>query len=92
MKFSRILLALACGINFTLASVDINKADKKELIELGFNKSQAMNIIKYRKAHPFKSTDELTKVKGVNFSQVQKIKDKISVAKAKKPTKPKAKK
>ncbi|MCD8213475.1 MAG: helix-hairpin-helix domain-containing protein [Campylobacter sp.] len=83
MKIFKFFIAMACIINFVFADVDLNTASKKELMDLGFNKNQALNIIKYRKAHKFKNINELTNVKGIKFSQVEKVKDKILVAKDK---------
>ena len=77
MKSLKILLCLA------LASLsygaDLNTASKSELMSLGLNKSQALNVIKYRKAHKFTSIEELEKVQGIGFNDMQKIKEKLSV-------------
>ena len=56
-------------------------------MSLGLSKSQALNVIKYRKAHKFKSVEELEKVQGVGFNDMQKVKVRLNVkseAKAKK--------
>ena len=74
------LASFACG-------ADLNTASKSELISLGLSKSQALNVIKYRKAHKFKSVEELEKVQGVGFNDMQKVKERLNVkseAKAKK--------
>ena len=96
MKKLKILLCL------TLASLaygaDLNTASKSELMSLGLNKSQALNVIKYRKAHKFKSVEELEKVQGIGFNDMQKVKEKLSVKdsqktkKAEPEKKPKSKK
>ena len=85
MKNLKILLclalaSLACG-------ADLNTASKSELMSLGLNKSQALNVIKYRKAHKFTSIEELEKVQGIGFNDMQRVKAKLNLkseAKAKK--------
>ena len=77
MRNLKILLCLAlasfaCGAN-------LNTASKSELMSLGLSKSQALNVIKYRKAHKFTSIDELEKVQGIGFNDMQKVKEKLSV-------------
>ena len=77
MKKLKILLYLALA---SLAySADLNTASKSELMSLGLNKSQALNVIKYRKAHKFTSVEELEKVQGIGFNDMQKVKEKLSV-------------
>lgn len=77
MKRLKILLCLALA---SLAyGADLNTASKSELMSLGLNKSQALNVIKYRKAHKFKSIDELERVQGIGFNDMQKVKAKLSI-------------
>ena len=77
MKKLKILLCLALA---SLAyGADLNTASKSELMSLGLSKGQALNIIKYRKAHKFKSIDELEKVQGIGFNDMQKVKEKLSI-------------
>ena len=77
MKKLKILLCLALA---SLAyGADLNTASKSELMSLGLNKSQALNVIKYRKAHKFKSVEELEKVQGIGFNDMQKVKEKLNV-------------
>ena len=85
MRNLKILLCLALA-SFA-SGADLNTASKSELMSLGLNKSQALNVIKYRKAHKFKSVEELEKVQGVGFNNMQKVKERLNVkseAKAKK--------
>ena len=85
MKRLKILLCLALA-SFACGA-DLNTASKSELMSLGLSKSQALNVIKYRKAHKFKSVEELEKVQGVGFNDMQKVKERLNVkseAKAKK--------
>ena len=82
MKKLKILLCLALA---SLAyGADLNTASKSELMSLGLNKSQALNVIKYRKAHKFTSIEELEKVQGIGFNDMQKVKEKLSVKDSKK--------
>ena len=65
-------------------SVDINTADAAalaaELNGVGMKKAEA--IVQYRKEHgPFKSVDELTKVKGVGPALLEKNRKNLSVTK-----------
>ncbi|MGA8278876.1 MAG: helix-hairpin-helix domain-containing protein [Rhodanobacteraceae bacterium] len=83
------LAAIAFAIAFTVAlpataagPVDINSADAKSLAEgmqgIGLNKAEA--IVAYRNAHgPFKSADELAKVKGIGPKTIAKNRDSIMV-------------
>ena len=82
MKRLKILLCLALA-SFAYGA-DLNTASKSELMSLGLNKSQALNVIKYRKAHKFTSVEELEKVQGIGFNDMQKIKEKLSVKDSKK--------
>ena len=77
MKKLKILLCLALA-SLTYGA-DLNTASKSELMSLGLSKSQALNVIKYRKAHKFKSVEELEKVQGIGFNDMQKVKEKLSV-------------
>lgn len=77
MKKLKILLCLALA-NLAYGA-DLNTASKSELMSLGLNKSQALNVIKYRKAHKFTSVEELEKVQGIGFNDMQKVKEKLSV-------------
>ena len=85
MKKLKILLCLALA-SFACGA-DLNTASKSELMSLGLSKSQALNVIKYRKAHKFKSVEELEKVQGVGFNDMQRVKATLNLkseAKAKK--------
>ena len=62
--------------------IDINSADAKSLTLLkGIGEKRAEAIIKYREANgPFKSTDELSKVKGISKSIIDKNRDHLTVS------------
>ena len=80
MRNLKILLCLAL-VSFACGA-DLNTASKSELTSLGLSKSQALNVIKYRKAHKFKSVEELEKVQGVGFNDMQKVKERLKAKKA----------
>ncbi|MDO4438945.1 MAG: helix-hairpin-helix domain-containing protein [Eubacteriales bacterium] len=61
--------------------ININTADKEELMELGgIGEKKAEDIINYRKEHGvFLSIEELKEIKGIKASLYEKIKDFITV-------------
>lgn len=74
----RLLVAIAalviCGA--AAAAVNLNTATKEELVALpGIGPSKAQAILDYRNQHgPFRSVDELRKVKGIGeklFNQIR---------------------
>ncbi|RDU57325.1 helix-hairpin-helix domain-containing protein [Helicobacter sp. MIT 99-5507] len=76
----RIILSLIFCISFLFAGVNINTADKKELMTLdGIGSKKADEIIKYRANNKFNSVEDLKKVNGIGDKLFNKIKDKISV-------------
>ena len=76
MKVKILLCLVIASIAY---GTNLNTASKNELMELGLSKGQALNIIKYRKAHKFKSIDELERVQGIGFNDMQKVKAKLSI-------------
>lgn len=62
----KLLFVLLLGVVFSFGAVDINKADKDELMSIkGVGEKKADLIIEYRKKHNcFKNTQELKEVKG----------------------------
>ena len=76
MKIKILLCLVVASIAY---GANLNTASKNELMELGISKGQALNIIKYRKAHKFKSIDELERVQGIGFNDMQKVKEKLSI-------------
>ncbi len=64
------------------AAVDINTATKEELQTLsGVGPEKAQAIIDYRTENgPFKTTDDLTKVRGFGEKTVENLKPSISVS------------
>ena len=80
MKFFIILLSV---ITFAFSSVDINNADKKELMSMkGVGAVKAQSIIEFRKSHCFKTVTELTLVKGIGKKTV--VKNDLTVGKCNK--------
>ncbi|WP_107708126.1 ComEA family DNA-binding protein [Campylobacter concisus] len=75
----RIKILLCLVVASIAYGANLNTASKNELMELGLSKGQALNIIKYRKAHKFKSIDELEKVQGIGFNDMQKVKAKLNI-------------
>ena len=80
------LLLIASLVAVSLfAKVDINSADKKELMTLkGIGDKTADSIIAYRKKSCFKSLNDLTGVKGIGEKTIAKNKKDITVGKCKK--------
>ena len=78
----KVLFVLVSFFSFIFASVDINKADIKELSSLkGVGKVKAEAVIEYRTNHCFKSVDEIIKVKGIGKKILDKNKDNLIVSK-----------
>ncbi len=81
MKFIMKLFALMfLLIGSSWAAVNINTATQSELEGVkGLGPAKAKAIIEYREKHgPFKSVDELDKVKGFGKSSVEKLKGDLS--------------
>jgi competence protein ComEA len=64
-----------------MGPVDLNSADVATLQKLkGIGPVKARAIVAYRQQHgPFKSVDELKKVKGIGQKTLEQLKDKITV-------------
>ncbi len=75
-----ILLVLAMVFSL-MASVNINKADKAELMTIkGVGEKTATSIISYRKKHgKFKSAHDIVNVKGIGEKTFAKMKKDIKV-------------
>jgi len=90
MNFLKVLL-LAVFLSLSLANayaaaVDINTADTKTLATLkGIGPKSADAIVQYRKQHgPFKTVDDLSKVKGIGKKTIEKNRANITVGPDKK--------
>ncbi len=64
------------------AALNINTADQKQLQALaGVGPAKAAAIIEYRTANgPFKSVDDLAKVKGIGAKTLDSLRDELTVA------------
>lgn len=81
MKFFVAMIFLA---NLLWAMVDINSADKAQLIKLkGIGAKKADAILLYRKTHCFKNIEDLTSVKGIGKKIVEKNKKNLEASRCK---------
>ena len=77
-KSTILSVLLALSFNLFAAPVDINTADAKTLAANinGIGDKKAEAIVQYRDKHgPFKSADDLTKVKGIGPNLIEKNRD-----------------
>jgi len=78
----KVLAMLVLGISFLFASVDINSADKEELMTLkGIGAKKADAILKYRNSECFKSVDSLVEVKGIGVKFIEKNRESLTAGK-----------
>jgi competence protein ComEA len=78
---------LALSFNLSAAPVNINTADAKTLAANinGVGNKKAEEIVQYRDKHgPFKSADDLAKVKGIGPNLIEKNRDILLVKSTKK--------
>ena len=83
MKFLSLLLL---GISLSFGSIDINKADKAELMKInGVGEVKADAIVAYRAKHNcFKNLEEIKEVKGFGDKFLENNKGKIIAGECKK--------
>jgi competence protein ComEA len=79
---SMMLAALFAGSAFAAETIDINTADAKTidrvLVNIGPSKAEA--IVAHREANgPYKSLEQLAKVKGIGLKTVEKNRDRIQL-------------
>ena len=80
----KILTMIVLAVSLMFGAVDINSANKKELIGLsGIGAKKAEAILEYRKAHCFKTADELAKVKGIGKKTVEKNRENLTAGECK---------
>ncbi len=76
----RLFLALLMAASFAFGAVNLNTADKKELMTLdGIGEKKAEQIIQYREKTPFTKPEDLKNIKGIGDKLFEKIKDKVEV-------------
>lgn len=76
----RLLAIFALFMTFVFGAVNINTADKKELMTIdGIGAKKADAIIEYRSKTKFNSIDDIKKVNGIGDKLFDKIKKDISV-------------
>ena len=81
----KILAMLVLGFSFMFGAVDINNADKSELMSLkGVGAKKADTILAYSASHCFKSINELQNVKGIGPKFIEKNKSELTVGACKK--------
>ncbi len=80
-KLALIVLFALPAISFANELVNINTADKEMLMQInGVGEKRAEAIIEYRKANgKFKSVQELTEIKGIGQSLLDKNKDVLTI-------------
>jgi competence protein ComEA len=81
----KILVMMAFGISLLFGAVDINNADKNELMEFkGIGAKKADEIISYRKkGNCFKTVEDLTTVKGIGPKFMEENKKNMSIGQCK---------
>jgi competence protein ComEA len=68
-------------VETTINKVNINTGTKEELIGIGFNTSQAPNLIDYRNENgPFKAIEDILKVKGIGEATFSRVKNRICIS------------
>ena len=78
LKSTILSVLLALSFNLFAAPVNINTADAKTLAAniKGVGNKKAEEIVQYRDKHgPFKSADDLVKVKGIGPNLIEKNRD-----------------
>ncbi len=80
-KLFLVLLAWFAAINLAFAAIDINSASEAELDKLpGIGPAKAKAIVEDRQKNgPFKSVDDLKRVKGIGDKTFDKLKSEITV-------------
>jgi len=87
LKSTILSVLLALSFNLFAAPVNINTADAKTLATniKGVGDKKAEAIVQYRDKHgPFKSADDLIKVKGIGPQLIEKNRDSLLVKNTKK--------
>ena len=78
----KVLAMLVLAMSFLFGAVDINSADKEELMTLkGVGAKKADAILEHRKANCFESVDALAEVKGFGSKFLEKNKENLTAGK-----------
>ena len=81
----KILAIIILSIGLLFGAVDINTADKKELMSLnGIGAKKAEAIIKHRKENCFKNVNSLSIIKGIGNKTIEKNRDNLEASKCEK--------
>ncbi len=82
--FSLVVFMVMLAFSIAVAAVDLNKADVAALTSLpGIGEAKAKAIVEYREKNgPFKSVQDLDKVKGIGPKMMEKLKDQVTVGTA----------
>jgi competence ComEA-like helix-hairpin-helix protein len=78
----KIIIIFIITITYSFATVDINTATQKQLLDLnGIGKAKAAKIIKYREQNGcFESIDQLSNIDGISKKLVQKNSSNITIS------------
>ena len=68
-------------VDSEMAKTNINTADANDLEKVGFNSSQALNLVDYRESNGlFETIEDIVKVKGIGQATFEKVQNKISIS------------
>lgn len=80
----KILVMMVIGISLLFGAVDINTANKDQLMSLnGVGGKKADAILMYRKEHCFKNVDDMVSVKGIGKKIIEKNRKELTASKCK---------
>lgn len=80
----KILAMMVIGISLLFGAVDINTANKGQLMNLnGIGDKKADAILQYRKEHCFKNVDDMVLVKGIGKKFIEKNRKDLTASKCK---------
>lgn len=80
----KILAMMVLGISLLFGAVDINTANKGQLMSLkGVGDKKADAILQYRKDHCFKKIDDMVFVKGIGKKFIEKNRKDLTASKCK---------
>ena len=78
----KVLAIMVIGASFLFGAVDINNANKEQLMSLkGVGEKKAVAILEYRKGHCFKNVDDLSSVKGFGKKFIEKNQKELTAGK-----------